>query len=189
MKLHDLELAFYETGLYCSISCLAQTGLACQSPIYIGMLCSRSHLALHVYIEDEYSETNTDEHKMWQILVKKGATHSKRNFCVHCTVGFTTHRSHPQSYCLATSPISGVVKFNVVEHKTHGQCTLDVCDYTVCICGSRATRVRQTWVNNRYAPTHISLCVGSSDKQCGAHSGSPKCQCGAHSGSPKCKYM
>ena len=59
MKIHDLELAIYETGLYCSINHLAQTGPARQSPvyIYIGMLCSRSHLALHVYIEDKYSET------------------------------------------------------------------------------------------------------------------------------------
>ena len=63
MKLHDLELTIYETGLYCSTSCLTQTGLAHQSPVYIGMLCSRSHLALHVYIEDKYLETNVDEHE------------------------------------------------------------------------------------------------------------------------------
>ena len=43
MKLHDLELAIYETGLYCSINRFAQTGLARQSPrIYRYALVQKS---------------------------------------------------------------------------------------------------------------------------------------------------
>ena len=55
MKLYD-KLATCETGLYCSTSCLAQSGVARWTPIYIGLPCWRKNLALYVYIENKYSD-------------------------------------------------------------------------------------------------------------------------------------
>ena len=88
IKLHDLKFTTHETGLYCTTSCLANSGLAHRMPIYIGLPCSRKDLELYVYIENKYSDKNdADGHSMWQIPVVEGATHSKELLCaLYCGV-------------------------------------------------------------------------------------------------------
>ena len=78
MALVNLHYAVRETGLYCSTSYLAQSGVSHQSPIYIGLPCTVRKLVLYVYIESKYtSKDDPDGHCMWAIKVVKGSPDSK----------------------------------------------------------------------------------------------------------------
>ena len=88
MKLsdNDLPIAINETGLYCSTSCLAQSGPVRVSPVYIGIPCTTRQVALHVYVEEKCTSINTPCGKL-KLSEEK---HTVRNFRVPCIVGFTT---------------------------------------------------------------------------------------------------
>ena len=140
MKLHDLDLAIYRVVLFNKSLCL---GKSCspEPHIYRYALFQKSPTCSIACVHRR--QILTDKSRWAQNIVKKGTTHSKE-LLVHCTVEFATHLSHPKSYCLATSPILGVVKFNVVEHKTHGQCTMWLdCVYMWISSNKSATNMGQ----------------------------------------------
>ena len=99
MKLYHFETAIRETGLYCSTSCLAQSGVKRESPIYIGLPCSKRELSLYVYIENKYSDKHDDDgHSMWDIPVARGSIDSKKLLCtLYCGVHFLQKASKEEN--------------------------------------------------------------------------------------------
>lgn len=81
LKLSDIDRATIETGLCCCSSVAVQTGQR-KYPIYLGIPCTRSELALLVYMEEA-------DGKMWQIPVYSGFPYCMELLCsLFCGVHF-----------------------------------------------------------------------------------------------------
>ena len=92
-KLNKIQDAILETALYCSTSCLVQSGVSRQSPIYIGLPCTINKLILYLYIESEYTK-DAGGHHMWGIPVAEDSPHSKALLCtLYCGIHFILRES------------------------------------------------------------------------------------------------
>ena len=95
VKLLLIQDAIHETALYCSTSCLAQSGVSHRSPIHIGLPCTVNKLVVYVYIESKYTKDNDAKgHYMWGIQVAAGSPHSKELLCtLYCGIHYILRES------------------------------------------------------------------------------------------------
>ena len=85
-KLNKIQEAILETALYCCTSCLAQSCVPHQSPVYIGLPCTVSKLILYLYIASDSSDGGSC---MWGIPIAEDAPYSKAILCaLYCGIHF-----------------------------------------------------------------------------------------------------